>query len=273
MLYPLNRHELKTMNSKQKDPTPAPLRPTRFYTQAFSLQGLRPYQEDSYLVRALQDSCLVLVADGLGGHGHGDYASQLCTRVFQAKYEHLSRISDPISFLRETAATINDMLLRKGEEEPDYQYCGTTLTGFFVKGTDFYLINAGDSRVYGYEGQQNLRRLTKDHSLVQELLDLGQLTEEEAFAHPRRFMVTASLGLPKEYFKVEVSGPHELGPDTVLLATSDGVHDSLTDDHLLAVLQKRTSNLAQAIAEAALDEGGTDNITVCLLSLNSRFAS
>jgi PPM family protein phosphatase len=261
------------MTTTHLRPDPNIPHPIRYYSQAFSLQGLRPFQEDSYLVRALQDSCLVLVADGLGGHGHGDYASQLCTRVFQAQYEHLRTVADPITFLKETAEIINDMLLRKGEEEPDYKYCGTTVSGFLVKERNFYLINAGDSRVYGYDGQQNLTRLTKDHSLVQDLLDRGQLTEEEAFDHPRRNMVTASLGLPKEYFKVDVSGPHPLGPDTVLLATSDGVHDALTDDHLLAVLQERTGGLAQAIAEAALDEGGTDNITVCLLTLDSRYAT
>lgn len=139
------------MDSKQKDSATAMHQTGRYYTQAFSLQGHRPYQEDSYLIRALPDSCLVLVADGLGGHGHGDYASQLCTRVFQAKYEHLRTIADPVNFLRETAETINDMLLRKGEEEPDYKYCGTTVTGFFVKEGNYFLINAGDSRVYGYD--------------------------------------------------------------------------------------------------------------------------
>lgn len=261
------------MNSKKKDTAASTHHSTPYYTQAYSLQGLRPYQEDSYLVKALQDSCLVVVADGLGGHGHGDYASQLCTQVFQGRYEHLGTIADPVSFLQGTAEVVNEMILRKGEEDPDYKYCGTTITGFLVKEGQFYLINAGDSRVYGYDGKQTLTRLTKDHSLVQELLDLGQITEEEAFNHPRRNMVTASLGIPKEYFKLEVSGPHPLEPKTVLLAFSDGVHDALTDEDLLAVLQERTSGLAQAIAEAALNAGGSDNITACLLTLNANYAS
>jgi protein phosphatase len=261
------------MNSKQKESAATTHLSTSYYTQAYSLQGLRPYQEDSYLIKAQQDSCLVLVADGLGGHSHGDYASNLCTQVFQGRYEHLGTIADPVSFLQGTAEVVNEIILRKGEEDPDYKYCGTTITGFFVKEGQYFLINAGDSRLYGYDGQQTLTRLTKDHSFVQELLDLGQITEEEAFDHPRRNMVTASLGIPKEYFKVEVSGPHPLAPDTVLLAFSDGVHDALTDGDLLAVLQEQTSGLAQAIAEAALDAGGSDNITACLLSLNARYAS
>jgi PPM family protein phosphatase len=173
--------------------------------------------------------------------------------------------------LAETAKNINALLLQKGEEDPEYRYCGTTVTGFLAKETEYYLLNVGDSRVYKYNGFQHLKRLTKDHSFVQDLLDKRMLTEEEAFNHPRRNMVTSSLGIEEKYLRISVSGPHPLEPKDVLLAFSDGVHDALTDEQLLSVLQTRTTDLAHTIAEAALDAGGSDNITVCLLRINETY--
>ena len=260
-------------NSKQK-PDPASTSSSPYFTQAHSLQGHRPYQEDSYLILPQENRCLVVVADGLGGHGHGDFASKACCQLFKSDFESEKNLPDPGQFLKETAIRSNQAILYKGKKDPDYQYCGTTVTGFLVQDREFYLLNAGDSRVYGYDGKETLTRLTKDHSLVQELLDMGQLTEEEAFVHPRRNMVTASLGLDPEYFKLDVAGPYPLAPDMVLLATSDGVHDALTDEQMLAILQEeKNGRLAQTLAEAALDEGGTDNITVCLLSLHPAYGS
>jgi serine/threonine protein phosphatase PrpC len=262
------------MENSKKKPDPVSSSPSLYFTQGHSLQGLRPYQEDRYLILPNGDRCLVVVADGLGGHGHGDFASQTCCSIFEKEFEKEDLLQEPTLFLQEAATRTNHRLLLKGQEDPEYRYCGTTVTGFLVQGKTFYLLNAGDSRVYGFDGKKNLTRLTKDHSLVQDLLDQGQITEEEAFVHPRRNMVTASLGVSQEYLRMDVSGPHALEPEMVLLATSDGVHDALTDEQILAILiQEKNNRLAETLAEAALDAGGTDNITVCLLSLNPTYGS
>jgi protein phosphatase len=243
-----------------------------YYTQSYSIQGKRSYQEDSFLINKKPDSCLVLVADGLGGHGHGDFASQLCCSIFKSRFSQQDLAEDPNFFLKETALEVNQALRDKGEKEPGYRNCGTTVTGFYVKEREFFLLNIGDSRVYGYDGKDKLDRLTKDHSVVQELIDKGEITEEVAFVHPERNIVTSSLGVPSEYLELSVTGPHNLGPNMVLLAFSDGVHDGLVDDQLLSIIKKNTRGLAQAIVETALKAGSKDNITACLLSLNSNYA-
>lgn len=243
----------------------------RYYTQATSIKGRREYQEDSYLISHKPNSYLVLIADGLGGHGHGDFASQLCTHVYREAFNKEQSISDPAAFLRNTALQVNRQLLQKGEEDPDFALCGTTLTGFLVQGDSFYLINIGDSRIYAFDGNGTLSRLTKDHSMVQDLLDEGQITEQEAFFHPRRNIVTSALGSPFDDLHVSVDGPHTLQPAQVLLAFSDGVHDALQDHQLLKIIQSVTSELTQTLVAEAYRAGGKDNMTACLLSLHEKY--
>lgn len=243
-----------------------------YYTQFHSIQGKRKYQEDSFLISKRPNSCLVIVADGLGGHGHGDFASQECCAIFKDRFSQYDLAENPKTFLEETALEVNEALRRKGEEEPDFRNCGTTVTGFYIKGKEFFLINIGDSRVYGFDGNIKLTRLTKDHSVVQELIDFEVITEEEAFYHPERNIVTSSLGTDSDSLEISVSGPHDLDIEMVLLAFSDGVHDGLKDDQLLSLMRKNTSGLAKALVEAALEAGSRDNITACLLSLNSKYA-
>lgn len=244
-----------------------------YYTQSYSIQGKRSYQEDSFLISKKPNSCLILVADGLGGHGHGDFASQLCCALFKDKYSQLDLAVDPEKFLEETVLEVNQALIDKGEKEPEYRNCGTTVTGFFVKEREFFLLNIGDSRVYGFNGKDKLHRLTKDHSVVQELLDEGEITEEIAFVHPERNLVTSSLGVLSDFLEWSVTGPHMLEPEMVLLAFSDGVHDGLMDNQLLAIIQTNTKGLAKAIVESAFEAGSKDNITACLLSLDSNYAN
>jgi PPM family protein phosphatase len=245
---------------------------TNYYTQSFTLQGKRAYQEDSFLISKKADSCLVIVADGLGGHGHGDFASQLCCSIFNKEFNKPDFAEGAQKFLEQTSLLVNRALISKGEYEPEYERCGTTVTGFYVLNRDFYVLNVGDSRVYGYYKNQELRRLTRDHSVVQEMVDRKIITEEEAFVHPNRNIVTSSLGVHDDYLDISVTGPHELKQDMVLLAFSDGVHDGLIDDQLLSLMRKNTSGLAKALVEAALEAGSRDNITACLLSLNSNYA-
>lgn len=259
------------MSKNEQNNTGLGKAPYRYYTQATSIKGRREYQEDRYLISHKPNSCLVLVADGLGGHGHGDFASQLCTHVYREAFNKAQSISDPAAFLRNTALQVNRQLLQKGEEDPDFTHCGTTLTGILVQGSICYLINIGDSRIYAFDGNGTLSRLTKDHSVVQNLLDQGQITEQEAFFHPRRNIVTSALGLPFDHLQVSVDGPLTLQPAQVLLAFSDGVHDALQDHQLLKIIQCVTSELTQTLVVEAYRAGGKDNMTACLLSLHEKY--
>ncbi|MCU0355615.1 MAG: protein phosphatase 2C domain-containing protein, partial [Cytophagales bacterium] len=165
-----------------------------FKTGGHSVAGKKPVNEDSYLIEVRKDTCLLLVADGVGGHGHGDWASQTCVRMYREAFQQIDNLNDPTTFLRENAQNVARRVLQKHAEDPAYKNCGTTLTGFLVQDGHYHVINIGDSRCYAFRPDKGLRRLTKDHSLVQQMMDAGTLTEAEAANHPYRTTMTSAIG-------------------------------------------------------------------------------
>lgn len=236
-------------------------------TGAFSLKGRKPSQEDHWFIsQPKAQNRLAFVADGVGGHGHGDFASALTVSVFKKAFEQAQNFDQPNDFLRKTSLLAAGSVLNKGLENPEYKNCGTTISGFFVRQNLYYTLNIGDSRVYHYTEGKLLRK-TKDHSQVQRLLDAGILSEQEAFSHPRRNMMTSAIGQPLEKITIDTAGSFPLKNNDLLLAFSDGVHDALTDDQIQQLIEKQPQNppaLARLIAQKAYDAGSADNITACV---------
>lgn len=231
-----------------------------------TLQGRKPAQEDSFLVTELRHGMrLIFVADGVGGHGHGDWASNAVVEVFRHAFDSIGVDPDIPSFLRDTAYAAAKVVLDKCVEQPEYKNCGTTVSGFLIRGNEYHTINIGDSRVYLWR-ESMLCRETHDQSVVQQLLDSGQITEDEAFTHPQRNMMTSAVGQPLNMMKVDVQGPRQLSDGDILMAFSDGVHDAMMDNQILILMQRYhgTSGLAQRIVQAAYDAGGKDNITAVI---------
>ncbi len=237
-----------------------------FGLESYTIAGKKPVNEDSLLTVQKKRVALVLVADGVGGHGHGDWASRRCVETYQAAFESIDNLNDPEAFLKENAWTVAREVLQKGQNDPAYQNAGTTLTGSLVVEDAYYTINIGDSRTYLYNAQKGLKRLTKDHSMVQEMIDAGTLTEEEALSHPYRARMTSAIGQPLEKIKMDVKGPYPLAPGDWLLSFSDGVHDYLTDAQILQIIQRRPAHLSRELVERALAIGSHDNITACILT-------
>jgi protein phosphatase len=208
---------------------------------------------------------LVLVADGVGGHGHGDWASHAAWKGTGRPFESIDNLNDPEAFPEGKRLAGGRRSAPKGQDDPAYQNAGTTLTGCLVIEDAYYTINIGDSRTYLYNEQKGLKRLTKDHSMVQEMIDAGTLTEEEALSHPYRARMTSAIGQPLEKIKMDVKGPYTLAPGDWLLSFSDGVHDYLTDAQILQIIQRRPAHLCQELVEQALAAGSHDNLTACLL--------
>lgn len=232
----------------------------------YSIQGRKPSQEDSwYISPQTFNGRLVLVADGVGGHSHGDYASQHCISVFRESYEADPMIVDVGKYLLNTARQVSQEVFQKGESEIEYSGSGTTLTGFHLSGDMYHLINIGDSRVYLFDRKERLQRLTRDHSIVQQLLDTGKLTEEQALAHPQRNIILSAIGQDPLDIKIDIYGPYRLFPGEILLAFSDGVHDALNDEEICEVILNHRQNpeLCSLMVNAAYDAGGKDNITAC----------
>jgi protein phosphatase len=234
--------------------------------ESFSIQGRKPAQEDSFFVSEKKDfRQLLFVADGVGGHGHGDFASQKTVEIFQNAFDELTAGTNVKEFLYSTVLKAAHAVLDKCLEDPSYKNCGTTISGFFVSGDKYNTVNVGDSRVYLFSDGV-LSRETHDHSVVQELLDSGQITEDEAFVHPKRNMMTSAVGQNLHLMRIDVSESRQLRPGDVLMAFSDGVHDALTDNRIFNIVKenKNSGGLAQKLVESAFEAGGKDNITAVI---------
>lgn len=232
----------------------------------YSIQGRKPSQQDAwYTSPHTVNGQLVFVADGVGGHAHGEYASELCVTVFKQIFEKDPFIVDEKQFLHETAMIVAERVYQKSQDDAEYFGCGTTLSGFLVYGGRYHLVNIGDSRVYIYNKDGQLIQMTKDHSIVQQLLDRGEITPEEARTHPRRNVMFSAIGMNPEDMSISITGPFDLSHGDLLLAFSDGVPDALTDEQIREVILKNHQNpdLCRSMVDASYEAGGKDNITAC----------
>ncbi len=234
----------------------------------FSIVGRKNTQEDEFWISEKKHGQqLFLVADGVGGHGNGDFASKQTIAVFRQAFDGETQIEDIPNFLKNNALKAAETVLQKAEENPRFKNCGTTLTGFFIHQSHFYVINIGDSRVYQLTNNE-LTRLSKDHSKVQRLIDAGILTEAEAKQHPERNIMTSAIGQPLRMLAVDVSKKQQLLPNTVLMACSDGVHDGLKDTEIEHIIRQATvaSKISETLVHSAYEAGSTDNITAITFS-------
>ncbi|MET4783036.1 protein phosphatase 2C domain-containing protein [Glaciihabitans sp. UYNi722] len=243
------------------------------YTSSSDRGAVRRINEDSFLSAAP----LFIVADGMGGHAFGDRASQTAIAAFAGDFE-TDRPANPQQVL-ETVRRANEAVLSitDGSEFADV-ISGTTLTGvaFVDIGNENYhwmAFNVGDSRIYSWDGR-TLRQVSVDHSAVQELIDLGQITPREAARHPDRNVVTRALGADTD-----------VDPDIWLLPArahqtfllcSDGLTKELDDAEIARIIvfhnaeELRESDglpitLAERLVNAAIAAGGSDNVTVVVV--------
>jgi protein phosphatase len=223
---------------------------------------VRHGNEDTSLVDE-QDG-LWAVADGMGGHRAGEVASAIAVRTLQEAF----RAVPPTQVGLEGAAVAANTAIRAAaEQDPELYGMGTTLVAIArTEEDELAYVNVGDSRIYLLRSGE-LQRLTIDHSLVEELVQEGSLTPEEARTHPKRNIVTRALGIADH---VDVDG------DTILPYTgdryvlcSDGLTDEVEDDHVAGVL-RRLADPDEAAAELvrlALEHGGRDNVTVLIVDV------
>jgi len=229
--------------------------------------GLRRKRNEDFLdVRQTPLGLLMVVCDGMGGPGNGDRASRLAAEAFVTAAE--GSVSDPRSMLNDGVERAGRAIAEEIARDPSCAGMGTTLVAALVKGRHATVANVGDSRAYLYAGG-SIRRVTRDHSLVGEMVERGELTEEEAARHPRRNIITRALGgergvLP-DLFELDLAQG-----DTLLLAT-DGLHGMIPDSSIAEVLAGGggPSQLCDMLVERALVAGGDDNITVALLRLDA----
>lgn len=220
---------------------------------------VRPINEDRYLVPEEGDS-IVLVADGMGGHKAGEVASETAAQTIRACAVKMHGREISIKTALKWVRQANQIIYRMANEKPECMGMGTTMTFLYFMDKHALLAYVGDSRCYRIR-DGHIMQLTKDHSLVAELVRIGEITPEQARNHPYRNIITRALGTD-DYVAVDAQDiPVE--ENDVYLLCSDGLSNYLEEDELLHAVQNQPSDaLCDHLVQIALDRGGRDNITV-----------
>ncbi|MEP6882551.1 MAG: protein phosphatase 2C domain-containing protein [Dokdonella sp.] len=218
----------------------------------------REHNEDTYYADA--DMGIWLVADGMGGHEHGEVASAI------ARDTLISELTKGTPLVR-SVQLADEEIIRHSNRRSEALPMGTTIAAMrLVDDKEFEIAWVGDSRIYLWNGA--LKQISQDHSYVQELIDQGAITHEQARNHPHRNVVTQALGVTDpQSLRVElVTG--EFGPGMQILLCSDGLTEEVSDAEIAALVSRSELSAQECVDQlivAALDGGGSDNVTVILV--------
>ena len=224
----------------------------------------RHANEDSYYAR----SPVYVVADGMGGAQAGEVASQIAADVFDSEL----RDDNPEEELERLAREANRRIFELSRSDSSRSGMGTTLTAALISSDEVSIVHVGDSRAYLYRDGE-LRQLTRDHSLVEELRRQGKLTTEEAEEHPQRSIITRALG-PEPDVEPDVH-THQARNGDVFLLCSDGLTSMIREDQVREILADSESlrSAVDRMVEEANRAGGRDNITVVCFRLGGEVAA
>ena len=231
---------------------------------------VRQDNQDDYRAGKLPgDAAWLLVCDGMGGARGGREASQsacnIIERCFQEQYTSKCLPGEEETFLKKTLLSANRFVFQKAMQDEALAGMGTTAVCALVRGGTAYLCHAGDSRAYLFRGGR-LAQLTHDHSYVQELVDCGTITVEEAEHHPQKNIITRALGV--DYRLEPEFTSAELRAGDLLLLCTDGLTNMVPLPRLEQILgQGAFYDMPDRLIEAANENGGSDNITALLLAV------
>jgi protein phosphatase len=229
---------------------------------------VREGNEDAIGCWPCEDGLIFAVADGLGGHNAGEVASALALEVLSEEIGSAPAVWPVAKRLRRAVQEANLRIYNKSSTVPELRHMGTTLTATTLVGDTLVAAHVGDCRLYLLR-DGNLTQLTKDHTWVWEQVQYGILSPEEARNHPKRHMLSRSLGqdliLAIDMLSMSVR------PGDVLIQCSDGMHALLSDEEILALLPpaRQIDAACRALIHRAKDNGGDDNISVqiaCVVS-------
>ena len=242
---------------------------------------VRSHNEDS--IASIADKGLVVLADGMGGYNAGEVASGMATTVIttelrQLLEDHTPHEVDPqsgqkvaLKMLREQVAKANTSIYQASQSQPQYAGMGTTLVVALFYDDKMMVAHIGDSRLYRMRGDE-FGQVTKDHSLLQEQIDAGMLTKEQAKQSSNKNLVTRALGIDPAV-EPEIH-EYDTEPGDIYLLCSDGLSDMVNDEDIGMTLEALGANLnlaAQQLVQMANDNGGRDNISVILIKILSKY--
>jgi protein phosphatase len=218
------------------------------------------------------DKNLFVVADGMGGHNGGDIASQMAVEHIP-EYMLKNLDKDPKSAFPKSVQYANSKIKEKSHNDELLHGMGTTVVGFYFKGDTLYISNVGDSRAY-LVNRNKLFQLSKDHSLVQEKLNLGIYNRDQAAADPQKNVLVRTVGFEDD---IEVDlFTYKVSKNDIFLSCSDGLHGKVSDADILYIINKYIPDPSKATPESvqqtattlvaqANANGGNDNISVIVV--------
>lgn len=229
---------------------------------------MRSSNQDYCLTGELSDGTVwAVVCDGMGGANGGSTASRVAAETIAAQLKELYGIQkyhdDMEKLLYEAVAIANQRVYDMSRDIFSLRGMGTTVVCAAAREETVHIVHAGDSRAYLYDGG-HLRQLTRDHSMVQELVDMGEITPEQAQNHPNKNIITRALGT-RVNLKTDYNCA-EFKKNDILLICTDGLSNYLTEESLLEFLRTSPCNeLTGRLIEKAKEMGGSDNITVAVI--------
>ncbi len=216
------------------------------------------------------------VADGMGGHNGGDIASQMTVKLLPDFIEeNLPKLDIP-TLLSESIKYVNNSIYKHGQANQDLKGMGTTLTAIMFNGNEMNIANVGDSRTY-LINRGNLYQVSRDHSLVQEKLNIGLYDREQAKADPQKNVLIRTVGFEPE---VEVDTyKYKIQKNDIFLLCSDGLHGKVSDEDIIHLVnkfipepmnakQQQLDDLVSELIKQANANGGQDNISVIIALAN-----
>lgn len=236
---------------------------------------VRKDNQDSFIIEKCEarDCLVVALCDGMGGAKAGGLASQLANKAFvsyvYAKLtSRVKRALDYSKILQDACTEANGVAFEYSQFDEAYNGMGTTIVGGVVKSNgNGHIINVGDSRAYHISRRFHvITQITKDHSLVEELVEYGAITKEQARVHPQRNVITRALGseaaIEADYYDFSLQS------GDILLLCSDGLSNIVSDDEMLeyAELYPEPELLCRALMSKALNRGAKDNVTVVAIA-------
>ncbi len=228
---------------------------------------IRSGNEDNYLM--VPDRGVYIVADGMGGHAAGEVASEMAVRIIARELGDLSSETDTTAAerVRSSIMQANSAIFERTLSEQDKRGMGTTATAMVLLGQHYLIGQVGDSRGYVFR-DSTLTQITKDHSYVQEQVDAGYLSPEEARTHPYSNVITRCVGANVDVAPDVYSGTLRVG-DLYLLA-SDGLTGMIEDEdlHRMILRNLEPQQLADELVDEANRRGGLDNVTVIVIRVD-----
>lgn len=212
---------------------------------------------------------LLVVCDGMGGHKGGEIASRLAVETLKNHFEKLSEDFNPAEEIRKALQEANDSIIETAERDSSLSDMGSTVVLVLIKENLAYCASLGDSRIYLIT-EDGIRRFTKDHSLVQQMIDSNMITEEEAKDHPKKNVITKALGID-EALEPDIHEPLGLKENHKLVLCTDGLTSTVNEEEILEEVENNSPQQAsQKLVDLANERGGADNITVQVVSFSSK---